>query len=238
MDAPVQYLKEVRGELSLYPTWLPSDAMELGSYGTFVRGRFVVSGRLADHGITIEKDAQEPKKGWQKLSGVRLTHQSGVEAEAGLVDLSAGASLAFEREFSWAMGVSGIRTVTIRNIGQVNAAVLAAFKEKTWKAEWLLVTEIRQVARLNLFIASSENVRVGVKGEGTVEAGEVLFTADSSFAYEANDVFCVKGEKDTTPLFGLHKIQGFFSKENRPMSSARGEEQVELLEARNESFGL
>jgi hypothetical protein len=238
MDAPVQYMEELRGELSFYPTWLPSDPIELGSYGRFDRGRFVVDGRLATQGIEVIQYEQEYQEGFQRQRGVRIAARAAGAARSEVIDLGTGAELEFERKFAWAFAVQSIRAVAIRNIEAVKKAVLDARELKAWDDDWLVVTELREATGLRVLVARAKNVKARMLGKGTVDAAKVLLAADGHLEYQAEDVFVAQSAKPTTPLFALRKVQGYFSKELRATSSESGSEPGEFLLTAQESFNF
>jgi hypothetical protein len=219
MDAPERYLEELRSELSAYPTWLPTDGIELGSFGGIVDGRFVSAGRLADLDIPVESTEPPPGQSFKKQRGMKLTTGSATLATFGAFDLSVDVSFEATSAYSWAFAARGARKIEVKNILEVNRLIVEAYKAGTWERNWCLVTAVWRVDRLTLLVARSKQVTARAHAKGTVaEPFDVLLEETATFQYASDDFFCVPGAKDVTPLYGLHKLQGVLGKHLRGIS--------------------
>jgi len=241
MDAPVQYMHELRDELSLYPTWFPFDRVEVGAYGTLKRGKFYVDGMLSDLDIAMHTDEQQTDGNLKKSQGVAFTSRSNSQATAGLIDLSVGVDVHFERAHSWAFAAKGVSTLRITNIAEVRRGVLEAQRRGDWRSNWLLVTELRKTAMLNVLVARSRNVSGRVTARGTLAAADVLLGEDAAFDFQADDVFMVEKHRNGTPLYGLRKLKGLFRPDleptaGGPASDVSDESGLEIAD--DESFGF
>lgn len=237
MDAPAQYLEELHSELALYPTWFPFDPIAVGEYGRIVRGRFVRAGELAELDITAEPETLATDGNFTRRRGLHFAGGAKVEGSSGLVDLAAGVDLQLARDQAWAFGARGVDTVRIKNLREVGRAVLEAKRAGTWDADWLLVTELRQVAMLNVVVVRSRHSKVRLFGKGTTTLADVLLGADLSFEHASDDVFTVVNHPNSTPLYGLHQLAGFWRPGLEPI--AKGGDEVDALERADEvSFGL
>jgi hypothetical protein len=126
MDAPAQYLEELRSALGLYPNWLPGDPLELGAFGTLVRGRFVADGRLADLGIEVVPVHHAQPQPVKEHRGMKFRASSKTEAKAGSIDAELGVEVEAAREYAWAFAARGMTKVEIQNIHEVRRLVLEA----------------------------------------------------------------------------------------------------------------
>lgn len=224
MDAPVQYLKELRGDLGLYPTWLPGDRIELGAFGTIVKGRFVANGQLADLGIDVEPNHHEQKFPIKKHRGMTLKAASQTTAKVGWIDAELGVDVEVSRVHAWAFAARGMSTSEIRNIYEVQRLVLEARKSGHWRGDWLLVSEIRRVDQLTVLVARSERVKGKIRANAEIaEPFDVLLQAEASFEFSTDDIFTVANAKNTTPLYGLRKLKGFLDPQLRPIHSGDGD---------------
>jgi hypothetical protein len=219
MDAPRRYLEELRGELGFYPMWMPADSIALGTFGTFDRGVFRKEGRLGDLGIDFAVETPDAKSSFKKQRGMRFGASSSTSAEASVIDASAGVTVSVDSAYSWAFGAVGARKAEIADVLQVQSAILAARRTGLWKDEYLLVSEVYEVDTLNVLIATSKNASGEIKAKGKIQTAEhILLAQDASFRFDASDVFVVDNAERTTPLYGLRKVRGFFSKGLAPIS--------------------
>lgn len=212
----MRYLVELRSELSAYPTWLPTDGIELGAFGRIVDGRFVTAGRLADLDIPVEPTEPPPGQPFKKQRGMKLAMGSATAATLGAFDLGVDVSFEATSVYAWAFAATGARKTELKNIFEVNRLVVEAYKAGTWESDWFLVTAVWRVDRLTLLVARSKQVTARVHAKGTLaEPLDVLLEETATFQYASDDFFCVPGAKAVTPLYGIHKLQGVFSKNLR-----------------------
>jgi hypothetical protein len=237
MDAPKQYLEELRGELALYPTWLPGEPIELGAFGMIHRGRFVVDGRLADRDILVKSEQLNGKLDLKKSHHIKFQAATGGSAKPGAYDAELGIELQIERLHAWAFAARGVTKTEIVNIDEVRRAVVEARKAGSWDARWLIVTEVRHAEHLNVLISRSKQTSGRVRGKGTlVDPFDVLMQEDASFELSSDDVFRVTKVKQATPLYGLRKLRGFLDPQLRSISSAPDSTSIdsETLEVAND----
>lgn len=235
MDAPERYLEELRSELSAYPTWLPTDGIELGAFGHIVEGRFVPTGRLADLEIPVERLESTSGQPFKKQRGMKLATNS--TAELGAFDLSVNVSFEATSAYAWAFAASGVRKTEVKNIFEVNRLVVEAYKAGDWQRDWLLVTAVWSVDRLTLLVARSKQVTVQVNAKGAfAESLDVLLAETATLYYNSDDFFCVPGAKAVTPLYGLQRLQGVFSKNLRGISDGIEAAPLALEAADDEPF--
>lgn len=215
MDAPARYLEELRSELSAYPTWLPTDVIEVGSFGRIVDGRFVTAGRLADLDIPSELTESQLGQAFKKQRGMKLT----TGASSGAFDVGVDVKFEATSAYAWTFAARGVRKSELKNIYEVNRMVLEAFKAGQWERPWGLVTAVWHVERLAVLVARSKQVIASIHAKGTLtEPIDVLLEESATFRYESDDFFCVPGAKAVTPLYGLHKLQGWLGKDLRGIS--------------------
>lgn len=223
MDAPVQYLEELRGDLGLYPTWLPGDPLELGAFGTLVRGRFVADGRLADLGIEVVPVHHAQPQPVKKHRGMKFRARSHTEAKLAAVDAEFGVEVEAAREHAWAFAARGMTKIEIQNIHEVRRLVLEARKAGTWQREWLLVSELRRVDHLTVLVARSRLAKGTIRARGTIaEPFDVLLHQEASYELSTDDVFTVPGARNATPLYGLRKLRGFLDPQLRAIRGGGG----------------
>ena len=235
VDAPVKYVEELRSELSLYATWFPGDPVELGAYGTIVRGRFVTSGRLADLGIELVPMHHAQDQAIKKHRGMTLKAAAQTSANLGLIDTALGVDVEVAREHAWAFAARGVTKIEIGNIHEVCRGVLEAHRAGDWKREWLLVSELRRVEHLSVLIAQSRKLKGKIRASAKLpDPYDILLEEHASFELSTDDVFAVAGRKQTTPLYGLRKLKGFLDPELRAVSSGDGAELLQLEVANNE----
>jgi hypothetical protein len=231
-------MEELRRDLALYPTWFPFDAIELGAFGTLQRGRFVRAGRLRDLGIAIEPKRARSDGNLHKSRGFRFTASSTATGQSGLVDASLGVKVHVEREHAWVFAARGISSVTIDNIAEVRREILEASRRGAWERSWLLVTEYRHVDQLNVVVARSRKAEAEVTAKGTLAAADVLLGEDVKMTLEADDVFKVLNQKDSTPLYSLAKLRGWLRPGLESTPSGDDEHELSVERTDDEPFGF
>jgi hypothetical protein len=227
MDAPRQYLKELRGELSLYPTWLPGEPIELGAFGTIKRGSFVPDGRLRDLGIGIVAKRHNAKLDVKRSRGIKLHGAAGLAVPGAVqhaaisgaprgkpnasssLDAEQGVDVEFERAYAWAFAARGMTKVEIDNIDEVQREVLAALRARKWERQWLIVTDVRHAEHLNVLISRSRGAKGRLHATGSLSEPLDILLLETSFELSSVDVFQVRNVRHATPLYGLRKLRGF-----------------------------
>jgi hypothetical protein len=234
MDAPVKYMEELRSELGLYPTWLPGDPLELGSFGKIVRGQFVRDGRLADLGIEMVVAHHEQPQPLKKHRGMMFRTGSQTSAKADWIDAELGIDVQIASKHAWAFAARGVTKVEIDNIHEVRRDVLQAHKAGTWKREWYLISELRRAAHVTVLVARSKEVTGKVRAKARLSSAEdVLLEETASFELSTDDVFTVPGVKNATPLYGVRKLRSFLDPELGVVRGA-ADEALDLLSAPND----
>lgn len=219
MNAPRRYVEELRSELGAYATWLPTDPVELGSFGRIVDGHLVVEGRLADLDIPIEPTTPLPGQAFRKQRGMKFHAGSTTSVTSGAVDLGVDISFEAGSTYAWAFAASGASKTEIKNIFEVNRLVVEAYKAGRWEGRWLLVTGVWRVERFTLLVARSKNVTARAHAQGVVaDPLDLLLEESASVQYKNEDFFCVKGAKGVTPLYALRKLKGWLGKDLRGIS--------------------
>lgn len=237
MDAPRQYTEELRSDLGFYPTWMPSDPVELGTFGTFKRGVLHREGCLADLGINIETRTNHTKNSFKAQRGMQFDFGAHAHGDVDVAGVGANVEVTSRRAFAWAFAAGGVRLARIENIFQVSTFVQAAYRTGDWKREWLLVTEVQQADWLRVVIAKSKRVhgKISTKSRLT-EPVDVLLSTDVSFQFDSDDVFLLDKARDASPLYGLRALQGFLRPGLSPIAGGtteRGAEELALEEAPN-----
>jgi hypothetical protein len=227
MDAPKQYMEELRSELGFYPTWLPTAAIELGTFGTLHRGVFRRAGSLRDLAIDFTIKPGATKSSFKKHRGMQFRIRSEIKAEVGPVDAAVGVELSSRRAYAWAFAAAGARLDEIDDILPVATAILQTHRTGLWKREWLLVTEVEHVDRLSVVIAKSTDVKGEIVAKAKIADGsDILLCEESSYRFASSDVFVVENAKATTPLYGLRALRGTFRRGLEPISGGDGGKKV------------
>jgi hypothetical protein len=222
MDAPRQYSEELRSELGFYPTWLPTDPIEIGTIGTFERGVFRKAGTLAELGIDVVLKVAASKHDFVKQRGLEFRAVLKGDATVAAVDAALGVEFSASRSSAWAFAAAGAQLVEIENLMHVAAGVMDRRSAGVWRDEWLLVTELQRVDVLNVVVAQSKGASGRLTGKGKLSSPvDILLGEDVSYDFDGTSTYVVKNARKTSPLFGLRRVRGLLDKRLRPISSAR-----------------
>lgn len=232
MDAPRQYSEELKSELGFYPTWLPTDPIEIGALGTFVRGVFRKEGTLADLGIDVVLKTNPTKRSFVSQRGLSLQLATSGTATAQPLNAELGVEFKARRAYAWAFAASGAQLVETENILHVSSEVLDRRRAGLWRDEWRVVTEVQHVHVLNIVVAKSEALKGRVTAKGSISSPiDVLLSEDVSYEFDAESAFLVQNARGTTPLFGVRSVRGIFDKRLRPIARAESSEEALGLHA-------
>jgi hypothetical protein len=210
MGAPEEYVREVRTELTFFPTWLPYDRIEVGTFGVLKDGRLVREGQLSDFGIEVRPRESPPGAGFHKSKGVVARASTGAHVEDEEGSLSAGVNLEFTRKHAWMLACQSDVLIDIENIYDVKNEVLGVRRTRTnqWHDTYCLVTAVRRVRQLRVLISKRKSTRVAAHGNGVVKAtSDLLLSAELKLEYSSDDVFVVERATNTTPLYELRRIR-------------------------------
>lgn len=228
MGAPLSYVRELRAELGLFPTWFPNDPIELGAFGRMKDGRFVREGSLSDLGITVKRRVGPVGSGFTKRKGVETKLGAEVKAETDLVDASVGVELSIVRDSAWIFACRGDSLVEIENVFDVKNQLLAARRTRTdqWDDAFVVVTAVRRARALAVLVARRAGAKLHALGEGNVaEPEEILLSTKLELRRSASDVFLVRElAKETTPLFELRHVRRGLFKDGLVPMVGRGDE--------------
>ncbi|MBL8607181.1 MAG: hypothetical protein JNL38_07665 [Myxococcales bacterium] len=229
MGAPEAYVREVRSELGLHPTWFPTDPVALGDFGRMRGGRLIREGNLEDLGISFTPRVHARGSGFRKSKGVTMALQGGARGESDLVDASAGIELVLVREHAWVMVCKDDQLCEIDDLFDVKNAILAARRTQSgqWDDAFVVVTALRRVRALTVIIARSAGARAMAVAEGSVaEPTDILLSADLRLTHSASDMLVIReASRETTPLYDVRRIRrGIFRDGLVPMNAGGTED--------------
>lgn len=211
-------MEELRSELGYYPTWLPTDPVEVGDIGVFSRGVFRKAARLAALGIDFETRTAPTKNNFKKSRGIQFVLGSEFRAESSVVDVTTRIRVGSKKAYNWAFGALGCRLVEFDDHLQVEAAILERARAGVWKKEWLVVSEVQLVDRLNLLVATTKDMEGYIVAKGTISSpGDALLAEEIACHFDANDTFVVQNARNTRPLFGLRALRGLYKNKIVPV---------------------
>lgn len=229
MGAPEAYVREVKSELGLHPTWFPTDPIALGDFGRMRGGRLVREGNLEDLGITFTPRVHARGSGFRKSKGVTMALHGGARGESDVVDASAGIELVLVREHAWVMVCRGDQLCEIDDMFDVKNAILAARRTNAgqWDDAYVVVTAVRRVRALTVIVARQAGARALAFAEGAVaEPADVLVAADLRITHSTSDMLVVReSARETTPLYEVRRVRrGIFRDGLVPMVGGGSED--------------
>ena len=172
-----------------HPNWAPTDARELGDFGTLLNGLFTRLGNLSDLDIhpTGSRSAVKAHQTFSAGAGASYDFTTDAKARARKV---ATAKVTLKVSFSGGQGVSiqayGLQHTRIQNYQQVAAAVLKLYSRQKWDERWVVVTELYQAERCIMAISMDGHDAAEIE----FEARQQVLPAEVSMANVNLDLIC------------------------------------------------
>jgi hypothetical protein len=101
-----------------------------------------------------------------------------------------------------------------------------------------VVSSVWQAELLNVLVARSKLVRGRLRAKAVVaDPLDIMLEEHHSFDSSLDDFLVVRNSKNTTPLYGLHKLRGVLDPGLEAVSGGKkGTEDLQLIQAEHEPF--
>jgi hypothetical protein len=157
MASPVRlYQQEMHDNLGFYPTWLPSDRIDVGDVGVLQAGRFRKMASLKELGIDIVVEDAGAAQDIQYTATKGVSIDMAVGASA-LTAGKAEISIAFSASGAFVFHAAGLRQRGIRDRLELADGMKALAKREKWQDQWLLVESIHTAKRATVIVSEDSS---------------------------------------------------------------------------------
>jgi hypothetical protein len=212
------YAKEVKKHFKvLHANWEPGGPIELGDYGIMDGKIFIPMGKLKNdfpefsgNIILIAPDSSRDQKEFKSESGVEM--KLGVKGSvnsAGTTLVKATLEIKFANKDSIFFNAAECTTTRISNKAKIGEILKHLLKNKRWKKEYCVVTDIVKAGKTVVAISQSNNSSILFEADSP--AIEQINLADASVKFnltsEKNIGYKVDALEGLDILIGLCKIK-------------------------------
>lgn len=213
MASPVKlYQQEMHDNLGFFPTWFPSDMIEIGDVGLLTDGRFRKMSSLKELGISFGVTPQASKQNVQYSStkGTTIKPSAGASMP-GVAKAELGIN--FSTEGAFVFHANGLRQRQIENRGPISEAIIMAYKKNQWNKDWFLVESLHSADVATIIV--SEDSEAGIVLAAEVDVPLVAISlADPKIALNVTSVsgkiVHLVGARKLNPLYSCLRLKDHF----------------------------
>lgn len=209
------YVKTFRqGSGKSHPIWPPIERVQVGDYGIYKDGSFDKKGNIGDIDIAFTTKTI-PQPGNISLSE-GISYQFNPE---GVVDMCgasrASLSIRTEKENTAFIHIVFTEASLIEDLRSVEEQIMKKFKKKTWRRDWIVITEVAYSSNFVTVVNQSGQAYVTFNCE--TDLPEPSFESASlkfSISHNQNSSYhCCTGSEvqQCTPMFKARQIKGYFN---------------------------
>jgi hypothetical protein len=212
MSAATVYAEVIHQQLQRYATWLPTDAVKVGSVGFLQNNLFYKIGHLKDFNIPFIEATDPDAKATYKVmsSGTREFQVSGSSTgTAGGVRAAASLSISFSRANSVYFLLTRCVGSSVDNLRSLGGEILKRVETGEWKLDYVVVTRIITAGSATILQAQSRGSSVKLEGDATGTPIMDLLKSGASVKWASEGSFGLSAvaESKLTPLLSLGKVK-------------------------------
>jgi len=218
MASPVKtYQKEMR-KFGYRATWEPNAPLEIGAVGKLHAGAFIPYTSLEKLAIPIELLSSDGEgtlehntEGGVEFS-TKLAGKISDVAEV-LGDADAGIVIEFNKKNAVAFKANKTTNHQIKNLAEVEAAILKLYATGNWNKKYVVVTNIIKADSTTVFISRSAGSKIELKAEGNLSPGKIdIADVDAGLSIVGAKKMETKilGAKNIVPLYKVMGINTGF----------------------------
>ncbi|MEU2265087.1 hypothetical protein ABZ568_01270 [Streptomyces olindensis] len=171
------YWKQTRSSFNRLPVWLPGNPIALGDIGVLNPDDWYKKTDLAREGVSVMTDEVGVPSDYNYSAGASVSFVTGGSVgEAAntswLPSGHVGVLLDFRRIGAFVLKAKSVRVTRIGNLAEVEARVIDLYRQKKWKREWVIVTEVAVGGPVVVLIADQSKAKAGVNLGADAVIGE------------------------------------------------------------------
>jgi len=169
------YLTEIHKALRYYATWAPQNNFELGDIGIMKGKQFIYLDKLKNKKVSFVPNNGLPKKddafSYYSEDNIKISTKLVGEADKQILDAKAKMIIKFGRKNSILFRPKGVTMHKIEDQLRLAEQITKLYKEKKWKRDWVVITELIEVDSATILISNSKNATAEISASSNVEAG-------------------------------------------------------------------
>lgn len=207
---PELYTREMHKKYAYLACWLPSNRVALGDVGVLAQHRFRKLTTLADLGIPFTRDADSPIADLTYSSTDYVAVSSAARVGAVEADAVSNLSVTFSRSGATLFQASHCVVERIGNLPALEAALRTAHEQRTWRLEYVVVTEVVRTGPTAILVAEQRDAALDLQVSTSDLAGLLpvaAATAKSVITGRRGIAADVLAPDGCTPLFNAMQLR-------------------------------
>lgn len=207
-----QIQRRIYSRTSLFGTWLPTDRVQVGEYGSIRRGRFNREGNLRQRGIEVSESriSSTPSTlGFSDratISRMTKVSASAAEAASGTMEIALTGEGAF---------VYQLQDLIARRIADKETFFTSLFSailsnKLKWRDDFVVIDEVREAGAATMIVLENDAGKLTVNGDiplGEESAAPLAKVgANVTVDIERGSIFQAMGQSSSTPLYGAKRL--------------------------------
>ncbi|MGW0750829.1 hypothetical protein [Streptomyces sp. NPDC002587] len=201
---PDRYTRELHKRYGYLACWLPSTPLALGDVGLISQHRFRKVTTLDELGIPFTKDAEGKAADLDYSSADCVAVTAGTRVDDPAADVMTNLSITFDRRGATLFQASGCVQETIGNLLALRDALRERFAAKTWRTEYVVVTEVVRTGPTAILVSEQHGARINLRVRAGGLGGPLAVAgALGAYSVTANSGIAasVLAPDGATPLF-------------------------------------
>lgn len=222
------YSNEIYNNLRpLYGNWEPSQPLALGDYGALQGRIFVRLGSISQLGIQsgVRKDGKKDQKYFTSKGSTEVKfNAAGSVPVGGAVNAKASLEVNFSSERAVFFNAAECEYSMMDDKAAVGAAIMKRYKRRTWKREWVVVTDVIQSGATTIAVSGGSSSNIVFEATGNVPNINLADASAGLTIKSAKNVgYQIVAAQGLVPLIGLSGVRPaflWFGGDFRPLSLA------------------
>lgn len=210
MGFPKDYAKAMDKAFSYQVVWPPNAPVALGDYGTVNKSKkggrsFERLGSIRDLGVKFSpNDGPVMDVETLQSDGISIGTVTGAGKKS---DLAVEFEIGFKKKNSMIYNGSDMYISEIKNLKAVGDALAQLYKERKWKGNWLVVTNLHVTNGLTVLLCDQKGTSVRLGGTADLKAGNLAkASGQAQLVTQSSSVAQYISHGRTTPLLKARKI--------------------------------
>jgi ABC-type transport system substrate-binding protein len=196
--------------------WFPDAKITVGSLGKLEDGIFTPYATLESQGIPVRvtESASNLSFDYSSKNGVSIDVGGGADINGGPVtDGKLTISIKFGSDDAVVFQTTGFTSKRIDNLLEIEEAILDKYRKKTWKEEWVVVTEVLHTDAATIILSHSKNSSVELSGNANAQVASYQLANTQlglKFVKETGKITKLIGSTNIAPLYKVMGIKDPF----------------------------
>lgn len=202
------YLRHLFDKTKYRAAWLPNLPLKLGDIGRMEDGLFTIYTSLEMEGFKIERRESESGLGFDYSD--KQSYEMHTSAAAGQGAARGQINIEFGSDGGIIFQMTKSRLQLIANMKEIEDTILARYRDKQWRKEWVVITQLVKADSATVFITTESKASLQLQCDIDVEIAAAKLADPSihlSVVSESSSVVKIVAEANLTPLFQVKGIR-------------------------------